>query len=256
MQPGTYFNPQTEVVVVVDDSPRSTRRSSTWRPTRAPTGCGSPTRSRSTRTAATAPRDLPDPLPPRLRRLGLRNRARAGRRGARRGRGRPGARPRGLSGRSAEGRDRRPTSRCPTRTATRSRSPTCAGETVVLYFYPRADTPGCTTQACGIRDRGADYAAAGRAVLGVSPDEPRRAEEVRRQARPRLHPARRHRPRGRRRLRRLGREVDVRQEVHGHAALDLHHRRRRQDRARSSPRSQPKKHDGLVLKALAELADT
>ncbi len=45
------------------------------------------------------------------------------------------------------------------------------GETVVLYFYPRADTPGCTTQACGIRDRRADYAAAGVRVLGVSPDE-------------------------------------------------------------------------------------
>ncbi len=44
------------------------------------------------------------------------------------------------------------------------------GETVALYFYPRADTPGCTTQACGIRDRRADYAAAGVRVLGVSPD--------------------------------------------------------------------------------------
>jgi peroxiredoxin Q/BCP len=44
------------------------------------------------------------------------------------------------------------------------------GETVVLYFYPRADTPGCTTQACGVRDRGADYAAAGARVIGVSPD--------------------------------------------------------------------------------------
>jgi peroxiredoxin Q/BCP len=44
------------------------------------------------------------------------------------------------------------------------------GETVVLYFYPRADTPGCTTQACGIRDRRADYEAAGARVLGVSPD--------------------------------------------------------------------------------------
>ena len=41
------------------------------------------------------------------------------------------------------------------------------GETVVLYFYPRADTPGCTTQACGVRDRGADYAAAGARVMGV-----------------------------------------------------------------------------------------
>jgi thioredoxin-dependent peroxiredoxin len=30
------------------------------------------------------------------------------------------------------------------------------GGPVVLYFYPRADTPGCTTQACGVRDRGAD----------------------------------------------------------------------------------------------------
>jgi thioredoxin-dependent peroxiredoxin len=45
------------------------------------------------------------------------------------------------------------------------------GETVVLYFYPRADTPGCTTQACGVRDRGGDYEAVGARVIGVSPDE-------------------------------------------------------------------------------------
>ncbi|HET9592767.1 MAG TPA: thioredoxin-dependent thiol peroxidase [Solirubrobacterales bacterium] len=45
------------------------------------------------------------------------------------------------------------------------------GETVVLYFYPRADTPGCTTQACGIRDRRDDYAQAGARVIGISPDE-------------------------------------------------------------------------------------
>ncbi len=44
------------------------------------------------------------------------------------------------------------------------------GRTVVLYFYPKADTPGCTTQACGIRDRSADYEAAGAVVVGVSPD--------------------------------------------------------------------------------------
>jgi peroxiredoxin Q/BCP len=44
------------------------------------------------------------------------------------------------------------------------------GQPVVLYFYPRADTPGCTTQACGIRDRRADYEAAGARVLGASPD--------------------------------------------------------------------------------------
>ena len=46
------------------------------------------------------------------------------------------------------------------------------GETVVVYFYPRADTPGCTTQACGIRDRGDEYRELGARVLGISPDEP------------------------------------------------------------------------------------
>jgi thioredoxin-dependent peroxiredoxin len=48
-----------------------------------------------------------------------------------------------------------------------------AGRTVVLYFYPKADTPGCTTQACGIRDRSGEYEAAGAVVLGVSPDAPK-----------------------------------------------------------------------------------
>jgi peroxiredoxin Q/BCP len=45
------------------------------------------------------------------------------------------------------------------------------GQTVVLYFYPKANTSGCTTQACGVRDRKADYAAAGARVIGISPDE-------------------------------------------------------------------------------------
>jgi thioredoxin-dependent peroxiredoxin len=44
------------------------------------------------------------------------------------------------------------------------------GQPVVLYFYPKADTPGCTTQACGVRDHVGDYDAAGAVVLGVSPD--------------------------------------------------------------------------------------
>jgi thioredoxin-dependent peroxiredoxin len=44
------------------------------------------------------------------------------------------------------------------------------GQSVVLYFYPKADTPGCTTQACGVRDHHADYADTGAVVLGVSPD--------------------------------------------------------------------------------------
>jgi peroxiredoxin Q/BCP len=44
------------------------------------------------------------------------------------------------------------------------------GRWVVLYFYPKADTPGCTAQACGVRDHAADYGAADATVLGVSPD--------------------------------------------------------------------------------------
>ena len=44
------------------------------------------------------------------------------------------------------------------------------GRPVVLYFYPKSDTPGCTTQACGIRDNRADYERAGAKVVGVSPD--------------------------------------------------------------------------------------
>jgi peroxiredoxin Q/BCP len=44
------------------------------------------------------------------------------------------------------------------------------GRTVVLYFYPKDDTPGCTTQACEMRDRIAEFDARGAVVLGVSPD--------------------------------------------------------------------------------------
>jgi peroxiredoxin Q/BCP len=44
------------------------------------------------------------------------------------------------------------------------------GKPVVLYFYPKDDTPGCTTQACGIRDAYAEFERAGAVVLGVSPD--------------------------------------------------------------------------------------
>jgi len=44
------------------------------------------------------------------------------------------------------------------------------GRPVVLYFYPRDDTPGCTRQACDIRDAWGDFEEAGAVVLGVSPD--------------------------------------------------------------------------------------
>jgi peroxiredoxin Q/BCP len=45
------------------------------------------------------------------------------------------------------------------------------GSPVVLYFYPKDDTPGCTTQACGIRDAYGEFEHAGAIVLGVSPDD-------------------------------------------------------------------------------------
>lgn len=45
-----------------------------------------------------------------------------------------------------------------------------AGRPFVVYFYPKDDTPGCTTQACSFRDRYADFTAAGLPVIGVSTD--------------------------------------------------------------------------------------
>src|ERR687888_730367 len=45
------------------------------------------------------------------------------------------------------------------------------GRQVVLYFYPKDDTPGCTTQACGIRDAYDAFEREGAVVLGVSPDD-------------------------------------------------------------------------------------
>jgi peroxiredoxin Q/BCP len=47
-----------------------------------------------------------------------------------------------------------------------------AGQTLVLYFYPKDDTPGCTTQACALRDRYRDVIEAGATVFGVSVDSP------------------------------------------------------------------------------------
>ena len=51
------------------------------------------------------------------------------------------------------------------------------GQTVVLYFYPKASTPGCTTQACGIRDFKKEFTKLNTVVLGVSPDEPKKLQK-------------------------------------------------------------------------------
>jgi peroxiredoxin Q/BCP len=47
-----------------------------------------------------------------------------------------------------------------------------AGKKLLLYFYPKADTPGCTTQACSIRDAMPDLSGLGIAAVGISPDKP------------------------------------------------------------------------------------
>ena len=47
------------------------------------------------------------------------------------------------------------------------------GQAVVLYFYPKDDTPGCTKEACAFRDDYRDYERAGVTILGVSPDSPK-----------------------------------------------------------------------------------
>jgi peroxiredoxin Q/BCP len=51
------------------------------------------------------------------------------------------------------------------------------GTPVVLYFYPKAGTPGCTTQACAVRDHRDDYARFGATVIGVSPDPVKRVKK-------------------------------------------------------------------------------
>lgn len=53
------------------------------------------------------------------------------------------------------------------------------GRKVLVYFYPRASTPGCTVQACGLRDSQAELAALGVVTLGISPDSPARLRNFR-----------------------------------------------------------------------------
>ena len=127
------------------------------------------------------------------------------------------------------------------------------GETVVLYFYPRANTSGCTTQACGVRDRRADYAAAGARVIGISPDE---VEEIEKFA-------------GKYDLdfTLLADADHAVAEKYGTWVEKSMYGRKYMGVARATfiidpkgkiakvfPKVQPKKHDELVLKALGELA--
>ena len=63
------------------------------------------------------------------------------------------------------------------------------GRDVILYFYPKDDTPGCTKEACGFRDAWTDLKERGAVVLGVSADDAAIARTIRLQVPNPLHPA-------------------------------------------------------------------
>ena len=69
----------------------------------------------------------------------------------------------------AEGR-RAPAFTLPDQNETKVRLSSFAGRKVLVYFYPKADTPGCTTQACGLRDIAGQIGDT--AIIGISPDAP------------------------------------------------------------------------------------
>ena len=134
-----------------------------------------------------------------------------------------------------------------TRTAARSRSSGLRGRKVVLYFYPRDDTPGCTRQACSLRDRWHDIVDTGAQLYGISTDDVASHVKLPREVRPAVPAARRHGARRRRGVRHVGREDQLRQEVLGHRALHVPGGR---GRARSSAiwrRVKPDEHTELVL---------
>lgn len=68
--------------------------------------------------------------------------------------------------------DKAPAFDCPDETGAKRALKDFKGKVVVLYFYPKDDTPGCTVEACEFRDALARFKAKGAVVLGVSPDTP------------------------------------------------------------------------------------
>lgn len=128
-----------------------------------------------------------------------------------------------------------------------------AGKTLVLYFYPKADTPGCTTQACGIRDRWNEYEKAGAVVVGVSPDTPDKLAKFKEKytlpftliGDPDHKIAEKY-------------GVWVEKSMYGKKYMGVQRSTFIIDGngkiAASLPKVQPKKHDDLVLKALADLS--
>ncbi len=88
-----------------------------------------------------------------------------------------------------------------------------AGHKVILYFYPKASTPGCTKEACDFQDNLASLKALGYIVLGVSPDKPAALEKFTAKESLTFPPSLRCRSRRRTRLRCMGRKEKLRQSL-------------------------------------------
>ncbi|HMM59161.1 MAG TPA: thioredoxin-dependent thiol peroxidase [Candidatus Rifleibacterium sp.] len=77
-----------------------------------------------------------------------------------------------MNGAELKGGDKAPTFDLLDQDGTRHSLADYAGKKILLYFYPKASTPGCTTQACSLRDAFAELQAMNVVVVGVSPDQP------------------------------------------------------------------------------------
>lgn len=124
-------------------------------------------------------------------------------------------------------------------------------ELVVLYFYPKANTSGCTTQACSIRDNRASYEEAGATVIGISPDEVKDIEKFagKNDLEFTLVADKEHKI-----AEKYGTWVE--KSMYGNKYMGVQRATfiiRDMKILRVFPKVQPKKHDGLVLKALAEI---
>jgi peroxiredoxin Q/BCP len=127
-------------------------------------------------------------------------------------------------------------------------------ELVVLYFYPKANTSGCTTQACSIRDNRDEYAKAGATVIGISPDEVKDIAKFdqKNDLEFTLVADKDHKV-----AEKYGTWVE--KSMYGNKYMGVQRATfiiRGMKILRVFPKVQPKKHDGLVLKALAEIGGT
>ena len=104
------------------------------------------------------------------------------------------------------------------------------GQRTILYFYPKDNTSGCTLEAQSLRDGKAELDKEGIRIVGVSPDSEKSHRNFCAKHDPEFHAAGRHRPQRMRSVRRVGRKIDVRPQVHGRTAHDVRHRRRRTHR--------------------------